>query len=174
LPRLASTFLRIGALAFGGLGATLALIEAELVQRQRVLTREELTEALTYTKLLPGSTVVQVVAYLGWRLGGWPGSAVATVAFLTPSAALMIALAYGFAGLGATATIGPTLRGLLAVVVGLLIVATYRLAGPNVRTPLACALAVGAFLVGLAFRLNPAWIVVAAGLVGLLARKRGP
>jgi chromate transporter len=172
LPRLASTFLRIGALAFGGLGATLALIESHLVERQRVLSRAELTEALTYTKLLPGSTVVQVVAYLGWRLGGWPTSAVATLAFLAPSAAMMIALAYGFAGLGAAPTIGPMLRGLLAVVVGLLAVATYRLARPNVQSPLATSLAVGAFLAGLTLRLNPAWIVVAAGLVGLLAARR--
>jgi hypothetical protein len=65
--RLGSTFLKIGAVAFGGLGATLALIESELVQRQRVVSREELTEALTYTKFLPGSTVVQVVAYLPRR-----------------------------------------------------------------------------------------------------------
>ena len=68
--------------------------------------------------------------------------------------------------------IGPMLRGLLAVVVGLLVVATYRLARPNVQTPLAAGLAVGAFLTGLIFRLNPAWIVVAAGLVGLLAARR--
>lgn len=159
-------------MAFGGLGATLALIEAQLVQRQRVLSRTDLTEALTYTKLLPGSTVVQVVAYLGWRLGGWPGSAVATLAFLAPSAVLMIALAHGFAGLGAIPAVGPMLRGLLAVVVGLLVVATYRLARPNVQTPLGAGLAVGAFLTGLTFSLNPAWIVVAAGLVGLAARRR--
>jgi chromate transporter len=131
-----------------------------------------LTEALTYTKLLPGSTVVQVVAYLGWRRGGWPGSAAATIAFLVPSAAMMIALAYGFSGLGATAGVGPILRGLLAAVVGLLIVATHRLARSNVRTPLACALAVAALLAGLTLRPNPAWIVLAAGLVGLLARRR--
>jgi uncharacterized membrane protein len=39
-------------------------------------------------------------------------------------------------------------------------------------TPLAFGLALAAFLVGLALRLNPAWIVVAAGIVGLLARRR--
>jgi len=43
-----------------------------------VLTAAEVTEALTYTKLLPGSTVVQVVSYLvtSWalvRLGGGNG-----------------------------------------------------------------------------------------------------
>jgi len=170
--RLGLTFLRIGALAFGGLGATVALVESELVQRQRIISREELTEALTYTKFLPGSTVVQVVAYLGWRIGGWAGSAVATVAFLVPAMAMMLVLAYGYARLSTTVAVGSALRGLLAAVVGLLIVATYRIAQPIVTTPLACGLAVAAFLVGLVLRLNPAWIVVAAGILGLLARRR--
>ena len=71
LPRLGWLFLRIGAVAFGGLGATVAVIQRELVERHRLMTMTDVTEALTYTKLLPGSTAVQVVAYLGWRLGGW-------------------------------------------------------------------------------------------------------
>jgi len=71
--QLGLTFLRIGTVAFGGLGATLALIERELVHRRHVATKEEITEALTYAKLLPGSTVVQVVAYLaGASEGGRP------------------------------------------------------------------------------------------------------
>jgi chromate transporter len=171
LGRLAWTFLRIGAVAFGGLGATLALIESELVERQRVITRAELTEALTYTKLLPGSTVIQVVAYLGARLGGWPGSAIATVAFLIPSVAAMLVLAYGYAGLSTLEALGPALRGLLAAVVGLLIVATYRLARPIVTTPFASGLAIAAFLIGLTLRINPAWIVVVAGIIGVLVRR---
>ena len=68
-------FLRIGATAYGGLGTTLALIERELVTQRGMLTPAEVTEALTYTKLLPGSTGPQVVAYLGYRLGGWSGQA---------------------------------------------------------------------------------------------------
>jgi chromate transporter len=170
--RLGLTFLKIGAVAFGGLGATLALIESELVQRQRVTSREDLTEALTYTKFLPGSTVVQVVAYLGWRIAGWRGSAVATVAFLLPSAAMMLAISYGYVRLSATGALGSPLRGLLAAVVGLLIVATFRIARPILTTPLTCGLAVAALLAGLAFRVNPAWIVVAAGIVGLAAQRR--
>jgi chromate transporter len=84
---------------------------------------------------------------------------------------MMLGLAYGYAGLSMVA-VGPALRGLLAAVVGLLIVATYRIARPILTTPLAFGLALAAFLVGLALRLNPAWIVVAAGIVGLLARRR--
>ena len=77
-------FLRIGATAFGGLGATLALIERELVTKRGILTPADVTEALTYTKLLPGSTGPQAIAYLGYKLGGWSGSALAMAAFLFP------------------------------------------------------------------------------------------
>ena len=68
-------FLRIGVVAFGGLGTSLALIERELVTKRQWLTAADVTEALTYTKLLPGSTGPQLVAYLGYKLSGWSGSA---------------------------------------------------------------------------------------------------
>jgi chromate transporter len=60
------------------------------------MSRAEIADALTHTKLLPGSTVVQVVAYLAWRFAGCRGSAIATLAFLLPSALMMIALAVGY------------------------------------------------------------------------------
>lgn len=111
------------------------------------------------------------MAYLGWRIAGWRGSAVATVAFLLPSAAMMLAVAYGYARVSTMAALGSALRGLLAAVVGLLIIATFRLARPIVTTPLAGGLAVAALLAGLALRVNPAWIVIVAGVIGLLARR---
>src|SRR5215475_16220614 len=95
LPLLAlgHIFLRLGAMAFGGVETYLALIERELVTKRQWLTAADVTEALTYTKLLPGSTGPQIVAYLGYKLGGRSGSALATAAFLCSSALLMVLLA---------------------------------------------------------------------------------
>ena len=169
--RLAWTFLRIGAVAFGGLGATLVLIENELIQRQRVTTKDEITEALTYTKLLPGSTVVQVVAYLGWRLRGWAGSAVATIAFLVPSFLLMVVLAYGYSHVAAIPAASPIRRGILAGVVALLLLTMYRLARPVLTTPFSIALAVGAFSIVALVQVSVVWVVIAAGLVGVVAAR---
>jgi chromate transporter len=171
IPLLAWTFLRMGAMAFGGLGATLALIERELVNRRGVAARDELTEALTYTKLLPGSSVVQVVSYLGWRLGGWRGSAVATAAFLLPSAIAMLALSYGYAQLARLPAAGSGVRGILAVVVGLLLVTLVRLGRPVLRTPLALALAVVAFVLVVTLQVHAAWVVLAAGFIGVLVQR---
>jgi chromate transporter len=170
--RLAATFLRIGALSFGGLGATLALIEHEFVERHAVISRAAVTDALTHTKLLPGSTVVQVVAYLGWRLAGWRGSAVATIAFLLPSVLLMVALAYGYLQVATLPAIVSIRRGVVAVVSALLLVTMSRLARQTVTTPLARALAIGGFFVVILLPSGSPIVVVAAGFLGIASARR--
>jgi chromate transporter len=160
------TFLRIGATAFGGLGTTLTLIERELVTKRGMLTPADVTEALTYTKLLPGSTGPQAIAYLGYKLGGWSGSALAMAAFLFPSALLMVLLAAAYVATTALPAIGPSVNGLTAGVVGILLATTYRLGKPNIKEPLTWGIALVAFGVGAFLGISAALIVVAAGLLG--------
>ena len=160
-------FLKIGLTAFGGLGAALALIERELVDRRRVLTKDQLTEALTFTKLLPGSTVVQVVSYAGYRLGGWFGSAIATAAFVLPSAVGMTLLAVLYVAVSDVPVVGAALKGLAAAVVGLLVATTFRLGQSNAKEPLTLVIA-GAAFAGAFLGVNAAAVVVVAGLIGLL------
>jgi chromate transporter len=143
-------------------------MERELVDRRQVASRADVTDALTHTKLLPGSTVVQVVAYLGWRLGGWSRSMLATAGFLLPSALLMVVLAYGYAQLETTPGIVAVRRGVLAVVVALLLGTMFRLAAQVVSTPLARALAMGAFAVVVWLPSASPWVGATAGLIGLM------
>ena len=166
--RLSAVFLRIGGLAFGGLGATLALIERELVDRRNAVTRDDIVTALAHTKLLPGSTVVQVVAYVGWQLGGWRGSALATICFILPSALLMLGLAYGYAEVAATPGLVAARRGVLAVVIALLLTTMFRLTVQAVKTPLTRALALSAFTIVALLPTASPWVVLSAGIVGLV------
>jgi len=118
LPLLGWAFLRTGAFAFGGLGATLALLQRDLVGRRSWLRSADVTEALAYTKPLPGSTVAQVVTFLGWRMGGWPGAIVATIAFLLPALALMTVAAAAVLALPDAPWVRGALTGLQVAVVG--------------------------------------------------------
>jgi chromate transporter len=161
-------FLRIGATAYGGLGTTLALIERELVTKRGMLTPAAVTEALAYTKLLPGSTGPQAIAYLGYKLGGWSGSALAMAAFLFPSALLMVLLAAAYVATTTLPALGPTVNGLTAGVVGILLATTYRLGKPNIKEPLTWGIALVAFAVGAFLGISAALIVVAAGLLGMI------
>ena len=119
--------LHCGLTAYGGFGATLAIAEREWVVRRRILTEDDLGEAQAWARLFPGSAAVQLVSSLGSKLGGWPGSAAATVAFLLPSVLAMLALG-AVAGLAARP---PALRGatggLMAAAAGLLLGTGVRL-----------------------------------------------
>ena len=53
LPSLGWAFLRTGAFAFGGLGATLALLQRDLVDRRGWLRASDVSEALAYTNRYP-------------------------------------------------------------------------------------------------------------------------
>lgn len=164
-------FIKIGVAAFGGLGVTLNLIDRYLVKDRGVLTTQDVTEGLTYTKFLPGSTGVQVVGYLAYRLGGWAGAALATSAFLLPAFLLMLLLSIlyeEFTVLLADAA-APALRGLTAAVAGILVATIYRLAKPTITTVAGAVLAVAACAAGIALRISPAWIVLVAGIMGILS-----
>jgi chromate transporter len=167
LLTLGDIFLRIGAAAFGGLGVALALVERELVTKRQWLTTADVTEALTYTKLLPGSTVVQVVAYLGYKLGGWSGSAVVTAAFMFPSALMMLVLAAAYVSVTAVPAMRPAINGLTAAVVGLLLATTYRLGKSNIPDRMTLGMALASVIAGVVLGVSAAVIVVAAGLIGV-------
>ena len=66
---LTTAFLRIGMVAFGGLGPAMTLMQRDLVERRQWASAGDLSEALAFTKPLPGSTVVQVTVTMqrkGW------------------------------------------------------------------------------------------------------------
>jgi chromate transporter len=156
--------------AFGGLGAALALLQKDLVERRGWLETGDIKDALAFTKPLPGSTVVQVVAFLGWRIRGWVGALVATAGFLLPSMALMVAAAAGAAALPGAPWVDGFLAGVQVAVVGLLASAMWKLAQREARdriltVVLALGLALGIFV-------NAAIVVVGAGLLGTLTTRR--
>ncbi len=160
-------FLKIGIAAFGDTGPVLALLEREFIEKRAILTHADITEALTYTKLLPGSTVVQIVAYLGYTLGGWGTSALITVAFVLPAALAMLLLAAGYVAVTALPHVQPAITGLTAAVVGILIATMYRLGKKNITGGVGIAIAVVAFAAAAFLTINAALIVVAAGLLGI-------
>jgi chromate transport protein ChrA len=167
---LAWVFLKVGATGFGDTGPLLALVERELVEDRRALTRDDITESLTYTRLLPGSTVVQIVSYLAYKLAGWPGSAIATVAYTLPSAVIMALLAAGYLAATSLPSIGPAVTGLIGAVVGVLLATAYRIGKRNIdlKQPVTIVIAVLAFAAGALFGDNAALIAVVGGALGVL------
>jgi chromate transporter len=167
LLEIGHAFLIIGALAFGGQGGLLALLSRDLVERRGWIAEAEIAEAFTYVQLLPGAVVVQVVAYLGYRLRRWRGAAIATTCFLLPSVVTMLLLAAAYRRVAAVPGVPAALNGLTSAVVGLIALAAFKQARKTVKDVLGVAIAVGVCTAAVLWHVNPAVLVVAAGIVGL-------
>lgn len=89
---LATLFLRIGVLGFGGPQAHLAMLRCEIVEQRQWLNAEEFDEGLALCEALPGPTSSQMAIYLGWLLKGWFGGLLSGVCFLIPGLLIVIAL----------------------------------------------------------------------------------
>ena len=83
--RLFLTFLKIGAFTFGGGYAMIPLIRKEAVEKNSWITDDELLEVTAIAESTPGPVAVNSATYVGYRLAGVIGAAVATVGVCLPS-----------------------------------------------------------------------------------------
>src|SRR5262249_20811787 len=83
-------FLKIGALVFGSGYVLLAFLRADLVERLRWLTEQQLLDAVAIGQVTPGP-VFTTATFIGYLLAGWTGAAVATLGIFTPCFLLVAA-----------------------------------------------------------------------------------
>ena len=166
LLSLAWALLRVGAGAFGGLGSTLSLLQRHLVDQRHWLKESDISEALAITQALPGSTGIQVVAYLGSRLRGWPGAIVAVSAYIAPAATLMVLAAAATLALPDRPWVNGALAGVQVGVVGLLAASMWRLSRSAAKGRVLKAVLLTGCVLG--FLVPALVVVVGAGLVGAL------
>ncbi|MGH7318151.1 MAG: chromate transporter [Candidatus Rokuibacteriota bacterium] len=168
--RVAELFwIKLGFINFGGPTGQIAIMHQELVERRRWISNGRFLHALNYCMLLPGPEAQQLAIYVGWLLHKVKGGIVAGVAFVLPALFLILGLSYTFVTYGDVEWVGAIFYGLRAAVIGLVAAAVIRIGQKALRNPamylVAGAAFVAIFLVHVPFPL----IVLAAGLLGLVA-----
>jgi chromate transporter len=123
---IAVCFLKLGATAYGG-PAIMGLIQTELQEKRQWVSKARFLEGVAFIQLLPGPGLVQLSTFLGYVRGGWWGALLAGLCFTLPGIGIMLALTLTYAYLGATPTMRAGLSGLGPVVLGIFMVALYRL-----------------------------------------------
>ena len=83
--------LAIGTLSFGS-ASRIVLYEDAVVRERSWLSNDEFSEVLTVAQLLPGPNLVNLSAYLGYRLVGPVGSVLGILCLCLPGAVLAVAL----------------------------------------------------------------------------------
>jgi chromate transporter len=167
-------WIKLGLISFGGPAGQIAIMHREVVERRRWLDEERFAGALNFCMLLPGPEAMQLAIYLGWKLHGVRGGLVAGLAFIGPAIVLLLGLSWVYAAYGQVPVIAGVLMGLKAAVVALVLQALLKIGRRALRGPLHVALAIGAFAALQFLHVPFPLIVLAAGLIGLVAGAGGP
>ena len=140
-----SSFLKIGAMSYGG-PAIMGLMQTEFQEKRGWLSKERFLEGLAIVTLLPGAGATQLGIFLGHARAGWWGGLLAGLCFVLPAFIIMLALTLVYTEYGALPFMRDVFYGLAPVVVGIFIVAVYRLGRTAVGDRKQGLLALGAAL----------------------------
>lgn len=164
---LGALFWAFSALALQGFGGVLAIVQRDLVERKRWLTREEFLEDWAVAQILPGPNVINLSLMLGDRYFGLRGALVALGGILLFPLMVVLLLATLFAGIADVPAAQGALRGMGAVTAGLIMATGLRLAPAlrrNAMGPAACAgAALATFVLIAVLRVPLAWVLLGLG-----------
>ena len=134
LRELSLLFLRLGATAFGGPAAHIAMMEEEVVRRRQWLTEQHFLDLLSATNLIPGPNSTEMAIHIGWQRRRWLGLVVAGVSFILPAALSTGALAWAYRRFGTVPAATGLLYGVKPVILGVVTQAIWRLVPKAART----------------------------------------
>ena len=161
------SLLKIGLVGFGGGLAVIAQIRTLAVQQRRWLTEQEFAAGFALAQSLPGTAAGNTATYVGLRLRGWKGAAVAIAGFILPSMLMMIVLAILYRHLRYLPDSDRLFHGLNAAVVAVIIVTAWRIGRTTLIKTWQWLIAVIACIVVAFFSATVIEVVLAAGLAGI-------
>jgi chromate transporter len=136
---LTDLFVSFTLLALQGFGGVLAVVQRELVEKKKWMTREEFVEEWAVAQIMPGPNVVNLALMIGSRYFGFRGAMVALAGMLTFPLLVVLALAVTYAQFAGNPQVAGALRGMGAVAAGLIAATGLKLLGALKKNPLGLA-----------------------------------
>lgn len=157
-------FSKIGAFTIGGGYAMIPLVEREVVDKKKLMEREEFLDLIAIAQSAPGVMAVNMAIFTGYKLKGFWGSIVAALACILPSFLIILCIAAVFVNFKDNARVIAVFKGLRPVVVALILLPVFTTAKAagislyNFYIPVAAALLI--WLLGV----SPIYVVLAGGI----------
>jgi chromate transporter len=164
---------KLGLISFGGPAGQIAIIHRELIELKKWISEGRFMHALNYCMVLPGPEAQQLATYIGWLMHGRVGGMIAGGLFVLPAFVLLLALSYVYMVFGQTPVISAALYGVKAAVLGLVVLAAYRLGSKALKSLWLYGLAALSFVAVAVFHVPFPAVVLVAMLAGWCLHKAG-
>ncbi|MES2954716.1 MAG: chromate transporter [Pseudomonadota bacterium] len=173
---LTDLFVSFTLLALQGFGGVLAVVQRELVEKKRWMTREEFVEEWAVAQIMPGPNVVNLSLMIGHRYFGLRGAMAALAGMLTVPLLVVLMLALVYAQFAGHPGVAGALRGMGAVAAGLIAATGLKLMSAlknhPLGLPMCIALAVLCFSGIALLRLPLVYVLLGLGVTACMLTYR--
>jgi len=169
LMRLFLSFLKVGSVVFGSGYVLLAFLQTEFVERLHWLTDKQLIDAVAVGQFTPGP-LFTTATFIGYVVAGWAGALVATVGIFLPGFVLVAVSGPLIPRLRKSAAAAAALDGVVAGSLALMAVVAWQLGKASIVDRTTLLVFAVSLIALLRFRMNSAWLIVAAAIVGWFMR----
>jgi chromate transporter len=144
------------------------LIEEEVVNRHRWVSREEMLDLIAIAQSCPGVFAINIAIFIGYKLNKVRGAIATSLGTALPSFLIILIIAMFFHQFEDNKVVAAMFRGIRPAVVALIAVPTFNLGKRaqlnkfTIWIPIVSALAI--WLLGV----SPIWIIILAGIGGYI------
>jgi chromate transporter len=162
-------FFKVGAFTFGGGLSMLAFIQEQVVNQFGWLTPREFIDGLALGQLTPGP-ILMLAAFVGFKLAGVAGAAVAGSAIFLPSFLMILSILPLLNKMKDLQWLKAFMRGVGPAVIGALAVSLVQMAPHAAPDPFTWLLLALTVLLLLLSKVGPLPLMLGGALVGLLSK----
>lgn len=174
------SFFQVGLFSIGGGYAAMPLIQNQVVDINHWLSMNEFADVITISQMTPGPIAINSSTFVGIRVAGIPGAIIATLGCVFPSCIIVLFLAFIYYKYRNLSVVKGVLNGLRPAVtamiasagVSLVILAFWN--GNSVSSKLVDLDVTAVILFALSlvilrkWKVNPIYVMLGAGIVGLI------
>jgi chromate transporter len=166
------TALYVGVIGYGG-AANLALMKKIFVHDKKWISENDFMEALSLAQIIPGSTGVSLMGNIGFRFYRILGGILIPIAYMLPATTAILILSWAYFYFGNVSFVQSLFVGLGALVVALLVNATWML-GKSVFKNITIkdwkgfAIAIVTFIGVFFLKINVIYLILTAGTLGFI------
>ncbi len=168
LIRLYLAFLKIGTFSFGGGYAMLPFMQKEIVENHGWISMSEFSDIIGISQMTPGPVAINSATFVGYKVDGVIGSAIATAGVVTTSFILVSIISRVLNKFKESVIVKSMLAGMRPILIALIIYAFIDLAKESYVDLKSIIITIIIGIILLSKKVHPILVIVIAAILGLI------
>lgn len=168
LLELLLVFLKIGVFAFGGGYAMIPLIQKETVEKKKWVSPEDIVDIVAIAESTPGPIAISASTFVGYRIAGVAGAALATIGVIVPSFIIIFVLSFVLRQFESITAVKYAFFGIRAGVLALIVNALISVYKQCPKKIISYIIMLGAFVAVAFLGINVLLVIAVCAVVGLI------